>query len=70
MAIKAKSWLDKLPAELRHGLILTAGALLTWAGTAVTSLPSPLPEIGGVLISLAVLYYTGITKQYGVGKKV
>ena len=65
---KAKSWLDKLPADVRHGLILVGSALITWAGATAASLPQPLPEISGVVLSVLALRYTNLTKQYGVGQ--
>ncbi|CAB4218149.1 hypothetical protein UFOVP1608_11 [uncultured Caudovirales phage] len=64
--------LDKLPAPVRHCLIACAGILLTYATTAVTTLPAPLPEVAGAVLTMVSLYFTGITKQYGVAstKKV
>lgn len=67
--VKAKSWLDKLPADIRHGLILASGGVLAWLGTVVTNLPQPLPEVGAVFLSILALRYTGLTKQYGVGSE-
>ena len=65
---KSKSWLDKLPADVRHGLVLIGGAVLAWLGTITTTLPQPLPEIAAVILAVLALRYTKITKQYGVGK--
>ena len=63
------TWFDKLPPQVRHSLLVTAGVLVTWAGSNVTALPTPLPEIGGLVLTMVALYVTKITKQYGVGAK-
>lgn len=60
--------LDKLPPLVRHMVIAALGILLTWAGTKVTSLPAPLPELGALILTAASLYFTKLTKQYGTGK--
>lgn len=59
--------LDKVPAPLRHALIAAAGILLTYATTKVTALPAPLPELAGLVITMAGMYLTKLTKQYGIG---
>lgn len=59
--------LDKVPAPLRHALIVSAGILLSYATSQVTSLPAPLPELAGVVLAMAAMYLTKLTKQYGIG---
>lgn len=59
--------LDYLPAPVRHAAIMIGGILLTWAATKVTDLPAPLPEVAAVVIGMASLYLTNLTKQYGIG---
>lgn len=68
MSTTKTTWFDKLPPAVRHALLLTAGALLTWVGTLIPTLPSPLPEVGLPLLGMVVLYVTKLTKQYGIGK--
>lgn len=59
--------LDKVPAPLRHALIVSAGILLSYTTAQVTSLPAPLPELAGVVLAMAAMYLTKLTKQYGIG---
>lgn len=59
--------LDRIPAPLRHIILISAGILLAWATDEATSLPAPLPELAGVFLTMAGTYLTSITKQYGVG---
>jgi len=69
MTTTRKTWLDKLPAPVRHMLIMSAGILLAWASTQITFLPAPLPELLGLVLGMSTLYLTKITKQYGLGKE-
>lgn len=72
---KTKAILDRLPAPVRHALLLFIGSILTWAGTAITNLQvADNPILTGILVSAgtsllatAVLWFTKLTKQYGVG---
>lgn len=59
--------LDRIPAPLRHIVLISAGILLAWATDEATALPAPLPELLGVILTMAGTYLTKITKQYGVG---
>ena len=66
------SWFDKLPASVRHLVLLAFPAILGWVSS--TFIPS-LAGKGGVSAAVAavlgylVLYLTPLTKQYGVAKK-
>lgn len=59
--------LDYLPTPVRHAVLMIAGILLTWAASKVTDLPAPLPEVGAVIVGMASLYLTNLTRQYGIG---
>lgn len=71
----AKAILDRLPAAVRHALLLFIGALLSWAATAVAGITiQDNPILTGVLVSAgtsivgtATLWFTKLTEQYGVG---
>ena len=62
--------LDKLPASVRHLVILAMGWVISNGANWVTGLHlSPVEASGaGVLVSFLVLVFTPITKQYGVAK--
>ena len=62
--------LDKLPASVRHLIILAMGWVISNGANWVTGLHlSPVEASGaGVLVSFLVLVFTPITKQYGPGK--
>ena len=68
--MKGKNMLDKLPAQVRHALIALAGSLLAWAVEAQKSwhLSAPVAAVVGTAITVAGLYLTPLTKQYGVSK--
>ena len=62
--------LDKLPASVRHLVILAMGWVISNGANWVTGLHlSPL-EAGaaGVVVSFLILIFTPITQQYGVAK--
>jgi hypothetical protein len=63
--------LDKIPAEVRHILIMLIAALLGWASDNVLNLGlSPLlASLAGVVVGTLLLYVTPLTRQYGVGKE-
>jgi hypothetical protein len=63
--------LDRIPAEVRHILIMLGAALLGWASDNVLNLGlSPLlSSLAGVVVGTLILYVTPLTRQYGVGKK-
>lgn len=71
----AKALLDRLPAAVRHALLLFVGALFSWAATAVAGITiEGNPILTGVVISAgtsligtAALWFSKLTKQYGVG---
>lgn len=71
----AKALLDRLPAAVRHALLLFVGALLSWAATAVAGISiDSNPILTGVLVSAgtslvgtATLWFSKLTEQYGVG---
>jgi hypothetical protein len=60
--------LDRIPAPLRHAIIIFAGAVLTYvtAETTKTDLGIYTPVVA-TLVSMAGLYVTKLTKQYGIG---
>ena len=66
------SWFDKLPASVRHLILLAFPAVLGWVSS--TFIPS-LAGRGGVsagvaaLLGYLVLYLTPLTHQYGLSKK-
>jgi len=62
--------LDKIPAEVRHILIMLLAAVLGWASDNVLNLGiSPLlASLLGVVLGTLILYVTPLTRQYGVGK--
>ena len=72
---KAKSALDRLPAYVRHALLIFIGSMLTWAaaaaqGIVVTNNPAidaALSSAGVSVVLTATLWFTKLTKQYGVG---
>lgn len=65
--------LDRLPASVRHAILVAAGivftALIQWVQTDYTNwgLPAPAVAILGFAIPMAVNYLTPLTRQYGVG---
>lgn len=70
-----KGALDKLPAAVRHALLLFAGSLLAWAAAAAQGLVVSGNAVTDAVISsaavsvvgTATLWFTKLTKQYGVG---
>ena len=73
--IDVRPWLDRLPAAVRHALLMFVGSLLTWAATAVAGIQiADNPVATGVIVSAATslvgtaaLWYSKLTKQYGIG---
>jgi hypothetical protein len=67
--------LDKLPTAVRHAVLLFAGSLLAWAaaaaqGAEVAGNPIATAVLSSALVSAAgtaTLWFTNLTKQYGVG---
>lgn len=62
--------LDKLSPEIRHLILITFTALVTWAGTDFVPLVKDTPHYGpimAVLLTTLITYLTPITRQYGVG---
>lgn len=76
IVVDVKPWLDRLPAAVRHALLLFVGSLLTWAATAVAGVEvADNPVMTGVIVSAgtslvgtATLWFTKLTKQYGSGQ--
>ena len=62
--------LDKLKPEWRHLIIIIVPVLIAWVTQEVPNWNLPLPVSGliGVVASALLLWFTGVTKQYGVGK--
>ena len=67
------SILDKLPAPVRHTIIMLLGDILTTASIIQTggsvSLSDFLHGLLGIAATQLVLFITPLTHQYGVGKK-
>lgn len=72
--IKVKGLLDKLNPAVRHAFLMFIGSLLTWAAGAAAGVEIPGNAVAtGVAISAATslvgtatLWFTKLTKQYGV----
>jgi hypothetical protein len=72
--IAVKGLLDKLPPAVRHAVLLFAGSLLTWAAGAAAGVEVPGNAFAtGIVLSAATsivgtatLWFTKLTKQYGV----
>lgn len=72
---KTKALLDRLPAAVRHAVLVFVGALLAWASTAVLNiqidnnavLTGVVTSAGTSAAATAVLWFTKLTKQYGLG---
>lgn len=73
--MNAKTLLDRLPAYVRHALLIFIGSMLTWAtaaaqGIVVTNNPvfdAALSSAGVSVAMTATLWFTKLTKQYGLG---
>lgn len=71
----ATAILDRLPAAVRHAVLMFGAALLTWAaaeaqGIIITDNPIATGLASSAAVSLvgsATLWFTRLTKQYGVG---
>jgi len=73
------TWFDKLPAQVRHIVLLGAGAVLFTVASAVQSAggatgvdwsgtgKSAVDAAAVVVVGALVLYFTSLTKQYGTG---
>lgn len=72
-----KGLLDRLPAAVRHTLLMFVASMLSWAATAAAGIEvSGNPVVTGVVVSAvtslvgtATLWFTRLTKQYGVGSE-
>ena len=62
--------LDRIPAPMRHLIIMLIAALLGWAADNVAhlNLDPIVASLAGVVIGTAILWITPLTRQYGVGK--
>jgi endo-beta-N-acetylglucosaminidase D len=73
--MNAKALLDRLPAYVRHALLIFIGSMLTWAtaaaqGIVVTNNPvfdAALSSAGVSVAMTGTLWLTKLTKQYGIG---
>ena len=65
-----KTWFDSLNAGVRHLIIAAAPIVAAAALTAIPALQKQYAgnAVIGLLLTMAVLYLTPITKQYGKGK--
>lgn len=69
--------MDRLPAAVRHGLIMFVAALLSWASAYAAGLQVPgnpiatgvFSSAGVSIVGTATLWFTKLTKQYGVGSE-
>lgn len=72
-----KGALDRLPAAVRHTLLMFVASLLAWAASAAAEFQiADNPVLTGVVVSAgtslvgtATLWFTKLTKQYGVGSE-
>lgn len=70
--------LDKIPASVRHTIIVLLAAVLTTASQAVANhqteggftLTDALWGLGAAVITQLLLWVTPLTQQYGVGAQV
>lgn len=70
-----KGLLDRLPPAVRHTLLMFVASMLSWAATAAAGIEiAGNPVLTGVVVSAgtslvatATLWFTKLTKQYGVG---
>lgn len=77
MDTKFKGLIDRLPAAVRHALLLFIGSLLAWAAAAAQGIVVSGNAITDAVISsaavsavgTATLWWTNATKQYGVGSE-
>jgi hypothetical protein len=60
--------LDKLAPEWRHLIIIIVPVLIAWVTQEIPNwhLPVSLSALIGVLASAILLWFTGVTKQYGL----
>ena len=73
-----KGVLDRLPAAVRHTLLMFVASVLAWAASAATEFEiADNPVLTGVVVSAATslvatatLWFTKLTKQYGVGSEM
>lgn len=63
--------LDNLKPEWRHLIIILVPVLITWITQEVPNWNLPLSISGliGVLVTSIGLWFTSVTRQYGVGSK-
>lgn len=65
------SWFDRLPAIVRHLIILGAPVVLGWVSSDVIPALQDRPGAGtafAALLEAIVLVVTPLTRQYGVGR--
>ena len=69
-SVKKLGLLDKLPPVVRHAVILGMGWVISNGANTVAHLHLSQSEAtaAGAGLSLALLIFTPITKQYGLGK--
>lgn len=73
--IRVKGVLDRTPPAVRHAILLFVGSLLTWAAAEAQGLivsGNPLTDAvissaAASAVGTATLWFTRLTKQYGVG---
>jgi hypothetical protein len=76
--MNVKGILDRLPAPVRHAVILFIGSLLVWAqaqarGMIVSGNPltdAVISAAAASAVGTAILWFTNLTKQYGVGSEL
>jgi MFS superfamily sulfate permease-like transporter len=63
--------LDKLAPEWRHLIIILVPVLIAWVTQEIPNwnLPVSISALIGVVASALLLWFTGVTKQYGLFKE-
>lgn len=59
--------LDKVSPQVRHALILFVGAVLTWASSKISVIPTDVQPFASAALAIITLAWTPLTRQYGVG---
>lgn len=61
--------LDKLPAEVRHFILMLISALVAWGIESIPSfdLSPAVAGLAGVVLTQIAAFLTPLTRQYGVG---
>lgn len=62
--------LDRLKPEWRHLIIMIVPVLIAWATQAIPKwhLPVSVSALLGLIVATLGLWFTDVTRQYGVGK--